>query len=87
VALLQSPTVRWTTAILLLAFAATAIVGLAGGPDPLETVRPGLFGAFMIAWLLPDLRTEPAGWTRRLTWCGVVAGALLVVTTTIELAI
>jgi hypothetical protein len=85
-ALLQSQTFRWATAIVLLVLAATAVVGWAGGSDPLEPVRPALFGALLIAWLIPDLRTEPAGWTRRLTWFGVVAGAVLVVTSPIELA-
>jgi hypothetical protein len=86
-ALLQSQTVRWATAIALLVLAATAVVGWAGGSDPFEAVRSGVFGALMLAWLIPDLRTEPAGWIRRLTWCGVVAGAVLIVTTTIELAV
>jgi hypothetical protein len=86
-ALLQSQTVRWATAIALLVFAATAVVGWAGGSDPFEAVRPGVFGALMLAWLIPDLRTEPAGWIRRFEWCGVIAAAVLVVATVIELAV
>jgi hypothetical protein len=62
-------------------------VGWAGGSDPFEAVRPAVAGALLIAWLLPDVRTEPASWMRRCEWCGVIAGALLVVTSLAELAV
>ena len=86
-AIFRSQPIRWATALLLLVLAATAVVGVAGGADPLKAVRPAILGALLLAWLIPDLRTEPDGWTRRLTWCGVIAGALLVVTTAVELAV
>jgi hypothetical protein len=66
--------------------AASAVVGWAGGSDPFEGVRSALFGALVLAWLLPELLTEPAGWTRRIVWCGVICGAVLLVASAVELA-
>jgi hypothetical protein len=85
--LLRSQPVRWATAILLLVFAATQVVGWAGGSDPFEAVRPAVFGVLMLAWVLPDLRTEPPGWIRRCEWCGAIAGAGIIVTSLAELAV
>jgi hypothetical protein len=86
-ALLRSQPVRWATAIALMVLAATAIVGWAGGSDPFEGARPAVAGAVVIAWLLPDLQTEPAGWTRRLEWFAVIAGAVVIVASLAELAV
>jgi hypothetical protein len=83
--LLRSQALRWATAIALLGLAATAVVGWAGGADPFDGVRAALFGALMLAWLIPDLQAEPGAWTRRLLWCGVICSAVLLVASTVEL--
>jgi hypothetical protein len=85
-ALLKSQGLRWATLIALVVLAATAIVGWAGGSDPFEGVRAALFAALMLAWLIPDLQTEPGGWTRRLLWCAVICSAVLLVASAVELA-
>ena len=85
-ALLRSQALRWATLIALVVLAATAVVGWAGGSDPFDGVRAALFGGLMLAWLIPELQTEPSGWTRRLVWCGVICSVVLLVTSAVELA-
>ena len=86
-AILRSQPIRWATALVLLVLGATAVVGVAGGTDPLKAVRPAILGSLLLAWLIPDLRIESDRLTRRFTWCGVISGALLVVTNAVELAV